>query len=490
MGGNMLPLVEEVLGKGFENMSGLGHHMLDLYRQREEGAFAKVLENDLFVHDSLTGLIFVAEAGPNSIMPYQAIMSKIGAGSIVEVLSQGANYAEGWFEGMKIVRGSNGALYIAHPDDNWDRMRQGAASNMCPFDYSNEKLTYLSLATAIMQGYASSWPKVKKKDGTLADASILYVRPLYIRALNTGIGVGGDHQFTLVIAVIPMTTYFDSTKADSGVNIYGHFSNITPAFANSEESSKHLSNYPYAGRLRRGAAGIPDTAETVVILKDSGMVKEGSSDTVAIIKGDKIICPPLSTGRLNAITIRLVEAIAGQLGFSVVYEDVKVPNLIGCDGVLLFGNAVNLLGVQKVYLPESELKGVEVSKAHRSCTYDVFGRPTLLREYEFGTLQTEIFNKLKKAFSNVYTENPFGKYSVSTEDIFDAKHIGHLEHIGNMLKACQSPLVSMNIAPGMARDGALLTLDRRFYPTVGARRPDTSWSSGLQKRPVAQKILA
>lgn len=466
----------------------MGRRMLELYQ--EAGApEAEVLAADLKAQEARNRLIYSTELGPENIMPYGTFLSTLGSNVGPHMLSQTVNYGAGFFEGMKIIRGENGKFYFVHPDDNFDRIAMGARKLGYNFNYSNEKLVYVSAMLALMNGFEKSWPLVNGKEAT-----ILYVRPLITKPWGTGIGVGGSHAAQLSIIVDPMGLYFDN--AELGVDVFFYSTGVKQSFASSEHFSfKANSNYEWAGQLRIMAQSLPiKTSETVAM--NDGRLKEGSSDTVAIIKGNCVICPPLSTGRLNGITMRFVESIAGELGFSVIYADLGAKEVLEADGIMLLGNAVNLLGVNRAIFRAQDLKGIQgLPEPEKEDTIpmkdigDEVQKDTQVLTYRFKTTENPVFKKIQRAFADAWEKDAFGKLSVCIQDDIFVPDAGRiLEELGHQVRETasrsESPIVEVSI-PNLLREDARLTLENALFPVPRIRRVDTFWSrvlSGLRPR--------
>jgi|GEM_PF-898182 len=486
------PLADGIIGKGITGIYGMADEMQGKYAAVDEGKAAKLKAN-VGLHAWSNGLIYVVEAGPEAIMPFSCYVSTLGNNVSPDILSQSVNYGRGIFEGEKYVR-INGKDYLVHPNDNEDRMRWTAQKFGYWFDYSSAKLTYLKIATFLFNGFANKWPALENG----AAASIVYGRMLVTKPLRSGIGVGGNHPSTLSFIAWPMGLYFNEDTVRNGANVLFDFPTANTSIATDGEVHKLNKRYEDASRLREMAQDMKmNTAETIEIV--DGKLKEGSSDTVALICGNMIICPPHKGTRLNAITIRFVEKIAPQLGLQLEYRDIRVAELLRCEGMMLLGNAVNILGVNKAYFREADLTGTGAPEPVERFNVRINGAETEtgMVAYQYKTTRLGTFQMLKDAFERAWSTNDFGKYAICMNDIVNPDAVELMEKIGKQMRRQLSSdahgrprknnILPLNL-PNVLRTGAEegLVLGNRLWPAPGIREPsaaDVKFIEGLRRQP-------
>jgi len=377
---------------------------------------------------------------------------------------------------------------MVHPDDNMDRMRATAERFGYQYSYSNEKIAYLVAMICLWNGFVRSWPKMP--DGK--PASIIYDRPLITKPFRSGIGVGGRHLSTLSLIEYPMGLYFDEKTAQNGVNVYFHFTTFNNSVASDGQVHKLNARYENASILREMAQSLPGhTAETIEIV--NGHLKEGSSDTVALLCKNRIICPSSSGNRLPGTTMLFVEKIAPTLGLAVEYGDVSVADIFKCEGLVLLGNAVNILGVDKAYFKAENLAGMDAGEPVEKLKVRMMGetRESDVVAYQFKTTQMPAFSVLAKALSDAWTTDRFGKYSICLNDVIVPGAVVAMERAGQRMKEKLSPyddgrpkkysMLEVRL-PNILRSGASITLPSRIWPKPGVRKVDLRWSNGLRRQ--------
>jgi len=466
-------------------LEGFGNDLL----QSMEGANSPLLgklRGDMSLHMRDAQIIYSFEIGMEPVLPYGFYATTLGSGLGPGMLSQSVNYGRGFFEGMKFYM-HQGKIYIPHPDDNTERMREGNRRLGYQFDYSNEKVTYLSMALLGMNGWIGEWPKVEG-----IDASVVYIRPLSFFPFSTKIRLGGPHINAVAIIPEPMGSYFDDKSRELGVNVFVFDSPQNPFFAHNEAASlKNNSNYEPASWMRNLAESL-STAETVKFT--NGMLKEGSGDTVGIITRDgTLVFPPLSTGRLNGISAQFVAEMSNRMGYSVELREVSMKDFLDSEGIILLGNAVNFMGVGNAIIPVEYLKKYladadfgRLAPCSKK-TLMIGEKQSEVWEFRFDSLKHPLFGKIKQAFERFLPD-----YSVCVQDVLEADAGEKLKGIGDSLRK-EVPENSLRImrlpVPNLLREGALLSLDRRLWPKPGKKEVNSAWSSGLknQNRLVLQR---
>lgn len=486
------PLVDGIIGSGISGVTGIARDMQEKYAGIDDAKAGKLKAN-LEIHTQTDGLIYIVEAGPQSIMPFSCYASTLGNNIAPDIVSQTPNYGRGIFDGEKYVI-INGKVYLVHPNDNEDRMCWTAGKFGYWFDYPRAKLTYLKISLFLWNGFASKWPIL----GDGSPASIVYCRMLVTKPFRSGIGVGGNHPSTLSILALPMGLYFDADTVKNGANVLFVFPTTNTSIATDGEVHKLNMRYENASRLRETAQEMKmNTAETIEIV--DGKLKEGSSDTVALICGNMIICPPHKGNRLNAITIRFVEKIAPQLGLQLEYRNITVADLLRCEGMMLLGNAVNILPVNKAYFRAEDLTGIGAPEPLERFTVRINGEETEtdMVAYQYKTIRLPVFNMLKDAFAVAWNTDEFGKYAICINDVLNPDAVELMERIGAQMRSRLSAdshgrpkkhsILPINL-PNMLRRGAEegLVLPNRLWPEPGIRRPtpaDIRWVEGLRNQP-------
>ncbi len=474
-GNGYAPLLENAIA--LKGLYDIGTDIA-MHLEMEKSPMADILRKDLLIQYRERKNLWVVEAGAGESLKYSYYVSTLESGIGLHPLSHTANYSDGFFEGMKVVR-VDGKAYFVHPADNFERLEYSAKRLGYGWEYSAEKLTYLSMLNVLMNGWGVGWPKIDGKEGTM-----VYLRPLLHFPFNGGVGIGGRHADLVSIIPAPMNTYFEKDKVLGGVNVLFYDTPLKQAFASIPDLSlKQIGNYGFGGWLKNLAQGLPEkVAETVVF--NFGKLKEGSSDTVAIIEGNAVVFPPFETGRLKGITGRFVEASAERCGFYVKHEEITLERALASDGLVLFGNAVNLQGVGKIYVQEKFLREYRVKdamgKTFERKEFDFEGSSETFRVYSLDTASHPVFRRIQQAFEMALKE-----YSICFDDVFVPDAAEKLAVLGKSLRRKIMPESGRAYrlqVPNMLKEGADLSGNERLYPHIGARLSRDGWADGLRAK--------
>eukprot|EP00434_Breviolum_minutum_P009493 symbB.v1.2.008358.t2/scaffold524.1/size192337/7 len=140
------------------------------------------------------------------------------------------NYGQGIFEGLKAFRTSKGRIVLFRPDKNAQRMASGAERFLMP---PVPKELFLEMCYEAVRKNADWVPPEGK--------GALYLRPLLMGS-GAGLGVGPSPEFTFVIYVAPVGSYFAGggarlrvetshhRAADMGVGYVKAAGNYAPCF--------------------------------------------------------------------------------------------------------------------------------------------------------------------------------------------------------------------------------------------------------------------
>jgi branched-chain amino acid aminotransferase len=121
--------------------------------------------------------------------------------------------------------------------------------------------------------------------------------------------------------------------------------NIPDAINPRIKSLNYLNNI--VAKLEAKRAGVPEA----IMLNPMGFVAECTGDNVFIIKGNKIITPPLWAGGLEGITRGVVMALAKKkLNLDVAEDNFTVYDIYTADECFLTGTAAEVIPVVKLDL--------------------------------------------------------------------------------------------------------------------------------------------
>jgi branched-chain amino acid aminotransferase len=88
--------------------------------------------------------------------------------------------------------------------------------------------------------------------------------------------------------------------------------------------------------------------DEAILLNSQGCVSECTGENIFIVKGGKIITPPLAAGALDGITRDSVWTIANDLGYEVVEANLLRSDLYTADEAFLTGTAAEVVPIRSV----------------------------------------------------------------------------------------------------------------------------------------------
>jgi branched-chain amino acid aminotransferase len=88
--------------------------------------------------------------------------------------------------------------------------------------------------------------------------------------------------------------------------------------------------------------------DEAILLSPQGYVSECTGENLFVVKGGRIITPPVSAGALEGITQDSVLTIARDLGFDVDYGNVLRSDLYTADEAFLTGTAAEVVPIRAV----------------------------------------------------------------------------------------------------------------------------------------------
>jgi branched-chain amino acid aminotransferase len=88
--------------------------------------------------------------------------------------------------------------------------------------------------------------------------------------------------------------------------------------------------------------------DEVILLNERGEVAECTAANVYLVKGDRILTPPLSSGCLEGVTRGILFEIAGEAGVSVKEQVLRPEDLYGADEVFISSTNRNVIGVGEI----------------------------------------------------------------------------------------------------------------------------------------------
>lgn len=88
--------------------------------------------------------------------------------------------------------------------------------------------------------------------------------------------------------------------------------------------------------------------DEVVLLNERGEVSECTAANLFVVKNDKVLTPPLSSGCLEGVTRGVLMEIASEAGTSVGEQTLKMEDLLSADEVFITSTNRNVIGVREI----------------------------------------------------------------------------------------------------------------------------------------------
>ena len=244
----------------------------------------------------------------------------------IHVLSHVVNYGSAVFEGIRCYELPTGPA-IFRLQDHMQRLINSGKIYRMPLPFSCDELSKAAVELVTANGMRHC-----------------YVRPIALRGYGeVGVSPKGC-PIEVYLACWEWGKYL-GTGADEGVDVcvssWNRMApNTMPAMA------KAASNYMNA-QLIRIEAEINGYAEGIA-LDVRGYISEGSGENIFVVSKGKIITPPLSSSVLPGITRDSVMTIAGELGFTVIEQDIAREMLYVADEVFFVGTAAEVTPLRSV----------------------------------------------------------------------------------------------------------------------------------------------
>lgn len=88
--------------------------------------------------------------------------------------------------------------------------------------------------------------------------------------------------------------------------------------------------------------------DEVVLLNERGEVAECTAANIFVVKGDKVLTPPLNSGCLEGVTRGILMEIAPEAGISVVEQTLRPEDFATGDEIFISSTNRNLIGVGEI----------------------------------------------------------------------------------------------------------------------------------------------
>ena len=241
----------------------------------------------------------------------------------IDVFDHGLLYGDGVFEGIRIYRGR-----IFQCTAHVDRLYISADKIRLEIPYTKAELVdAMNLCI---------------RENGLTDSG-------YIRLVITrGVGTLGLHPFfcpkPCVFIIADQIQLYPPELYETGMGvIVAKRPRINPAML--DPAVKSLN---YLNNIMAKIEAIDVGLLEAVMLNSEGNVAECTGDNIFLIKGGKLITPPVSAGILIGVTRSVAIMLAGRLGIEVIERDFKPDEMKAADEIFLTGTAAEIMAVTKV----------------------------------------------------------------------------------------------------------------------------------------------
>jgi len=240
----------------------------------------------------------------------------------VSVYDHGLLYGDGVFEG---IRAYDGVVFKLK--EHVDRLYRSANVIMLNIPLTKEEMTNAVLET------------LRKNK----------LRESYIRLLVTrGVGdLGLDPrkcQKPTVVVITDVIRLHLSEAKEKGIRAMLCWVKRDPVDATSHEVKSLNYMNSILAKIEANIAGFDEA----ICLDKNGHISEGVAENVFIVKKEKIITPPTSTGALVGITRDVAMKLAEKLGYTAVESNITPTDLFTADEAFFTGTAAEIVPIVEV----------------------------------------------------------------------------------------------------------------------------------------------
>ena len=245
----------------------------------------------------------------------------------VHVLTHALHYSTAVFEGIRCYNTPNGSSIFRLPE-HVDRFFNSAKLYSMKIKYSKKQISNAIIKTVKASGLKEC-----------------YIRPIAF----CGVGAVGltPPLNNIDVAIACWEWKMGESKAGKFSGARCKISSWIRIDSRSQPmQSKAAANYSNAALARVEA--LKQGYDEAIMLNFEGKIAEGSAENIFIVKGAKIITPPLTSGVLEGITRDSVIQIIKKNGGRVVESDIVKKDLFAADEVFMTGTAAEVKSVTRI----------------------------------------------------------------------------------------------------------------------------------------------
>ncbi|MEM2282515.1 MAG: branched-chain amino acid transaminase [Candidatus Hadarchaeales archaeon] len=245
----------------------------------------------------------------------------------IHVLTHTLHYGFGVFEGIRCYNTSRGAA-VFRLTDHMKRLENSASLVGMKLPYTPEELVRAT------------------KDLIRAnELNECYIRPIAFY----GYGVMGLNPegapVQVAIAVWPWGTYLGEEGLREGVRVkISGWRRIDPRTL--PPQAKLVANY--ANSILAKVEALKEGFQEAILLNTEGKVAEGPGENLFIVKGGRLLTPPISAGVLPGITRDSVMRIAADEGIPVEERNLTVEEVMQADEAFFTGTAAEVTPIREI----------------------------------------------------------------------------------------------------------------------------------------------
>ncbi len=245
----------------------------------------------------------------------------------IHVLTHTLHYGCGVFEGIRAYPTESGPA-VFRLTDHIKRLFDSAKIFLIDIPFSPEQIVEATKTTVRINGLPEC-----------------YIRPI----VYLGYGEMGLNPLPspvqVSIAVWPWGAYLGADSLTNGVRAKisawrRHDPNAMPPAA--KGTGMYINSS--MAKIEALKAGYDEA----ILLSPQGYVSECTGENIFVVRGGRIITPPISAGALEGITQSSIMTIAHDLGFDAVFDNILRSDLYTADEAFLSGTAAEVVPINSV----------------------------------------------------------------------------------------------------------------------------------------------
>jgi branched-chain amino acid aminotransferase len=246
----------------------------------------------------------------------------------IHVLSHVVSYGSSVFEGIRCYHTKSGPAVFRLPEHMSRLIDSAKIYRIDPFPFTLQQLCDAAVETVRTNNLNSC-----------------YIRPIALRGYGEMGVYGGKNPVDVYIACWEWGKYLGPEALAEGVDVcVSSWNRIAPNTL--PALSKAGANYMNSQLIKMEA--MANGYVEGIALDQNGFVSEGSGENIFLVRGGKIITPPLGASVLPGITRDTVIKLAGKLGIPVVESIIPRELLYLADEVFFSGTAVEITPIRSI----------------------------------------------------------------------------------------------------------------------------------------------